>query len=45
MPGTPVEPAVGRIAPVTADSRGLVLVGMVTWKVMLGMEAHSEDAG
>ena len=24
---------------------GLVVVGMVTWKVMLGMEAGAEDAG
>lgn len=24
---------------------GLVVVGIVTWKVMLGMEAGAEDAG
>lgn len=24
---------------------GLVVVGMITWKVMLGMEASSEDVG
>ena len=24
---------------------GLVVVGMITWKVMLGMEASAEDVG
>lgn len=24
---------------------GLIVVGMVTWRIMLGMEASAEDAG